>query len=141
MFRVFMAGINQKRFVISVLVMFGYIWVSDFLIHWHLLGDVYRLTHYLWRPESEMRDYMGWMLLGQFVIAKFVTLIFAKGYENKGIGEGIRFGIIIGVLFAGTYFVQYAVYPLTHTILWSWVGFGLAQTILGGVVLSLVYRR
>jgi hypothetical protein len=106
-----------------------------------MLKGLYAETPTLWRPEMEMCNYICWLLLGQLVIAKSMAYLFAKGYEGKGIGEGLRFGIIMGPLLVAPNLIQYAVTPLPSSVVWAWVGTGLVQAILGGVVLSLVYKR
>jgi hypothetical protein len=80
-------------------------------------------------------------MVGQFLTALFFVSIFAKGYEGKGVMEGVRYGVLVGFLFVAGYFTQYAVYPITSEILWAWCGTGLAQSIGGGVVVSLVYKK
>ncbi len=134
-------GINCKSLIISTLVMFAYIFGTDFLIHGLFLKDAYMNTQQLWRPEAEMAGFMCWMIFGQFIAAKFFTILFAKGYEGTGIMEGVRFGIYIGAFGAAYHIIQYSVMPLPLNIMASWVGFGFLQAVGGGVVLSLVYKK
>ena len=81
------------------------------------------------------------MLLGQLLIAKALTVLFAKGYEGTGVMEGVRFGILVTPLIIAPVFIQYAVTPLPQSILWAWVGLGIIQVVLASVVAALVYRR
>ncbi len=141
MLKKLLRGINVKRAFIATLVMFAFVWISDFVIHGLILGNRYMETAHLWRPEQEMREMFGWMLVGQLLIAKYFTLIFAKGYEGGGMAEGARFGLLMGPLMIAPLFVQYAVSPLPQDILWSWVGFGYLQAILGGIVVSFAYKK
>jgi hypothetical protein len=42
----------------------------------------------LWRSETEMK--FGVILVAQLFFAFFFTFIFSKGYEEKGLVEGLR---------------------------------------------------
>lgn len=136
-----LAGINIKRFALATLAVFATVWVTDFIIHGILLKTAYQSTAHLWRPESEMQAKMCWMLLGQLLIAKGFTFLFAKGYEGKGIGEGLRFALYVWPLVIGGYFIQYTVMPFTCSLICSWMLASLPQLLLMGVVASLVYKR
>jgi hypothetical protein len=132
-------GINVKRFVMATLAVFAAIFVTDFLIHGVLMKSAYESTASLWRPKEEMK--CVWMLLGQLLIAKGFTFLFVKGYEGRGIGEGLRFGFFVWPLVMGGYFIQYAVSPLPCSIVFSWVVAVLAQLLVMGTVASKVYKR
>ena len=77
------------------------VWLNIFSWFWHgkMMSEIYASTASLWRPEAEMRgDLIG---LGLLISAFFSTFIFMKGYEGAGMKEGIRFGIIMSLLFLG----------------------------------------
>ncbi|MCB0406041.1 MAG: hypothetical protein KDD51_14760 [Bdellovibrionales bacterium] len=106
-----------------------------------ILKAEYAATASIWRPEAEMQKYFLFMLLGQMIIAKYFTFLFIKGYEGTGMMEGVRYGLLIGFLFMGTYFVQFAVSPITVKILVGWCLGSLAQGVLGGMLLTVLYKR
>ena len=134
-------GLNLRKVTTGVFVMFLYVWVSDFLIHGIILGPMYAATQSLWRSQMEMRSHMGWMLLGQFLIAKFLMIIYAKGYQNKGRWEGFRFGLLVGPLMVAPNFMMYAVAPWPLNLVGSWIGLGLLQAIGAGFVAQAVYSK
>ena len=68
---------NTKSLVITILVAFVTVWVTDFLIHAVWLSSTYGATKELWRPEAEMLVKMPWMLLGQLIVAAAFTVNFA----------------------------------------------------------------
>ena len=104
--------VNVKRLILSVIAMFVFIFASDFVIHSLLLGQTYKELAHLWRPEAELVSFMPWMMLGQLLIAKFYVLLFIRGYEGKGITEGLRFGLVfIGPYSVAPFLIQYAVIP------------------------------
>lgn len=141
MVHAFIRGLNIKKLTLAVVAVFVFILFSDYLIHEVLLKSSYEATLSLWRPPAEMGSYVVYMLFGQFLIAKFFTVIFAKGYEGKGIVEGVRFGLLMGFFCAGGYFIQYATTPMPSSLLWSWVIAGIVQLMGAGVVAALVYKR
>lgn len=137
----FLSNVNTKRLGMLAVAIIVYQMASDFLLHQVLLKSMYAETPTLWRPEAEIGSMMGWMLLGQILIATFFALIFVKGYEGKGIGEGIRFGLLAGIFLNAPVFIQYAVSPMPSNLVCAWFCAGVAQAVGGGIVASLVYRR
>ncbi len=134
-------GVNLKKAVIAIVAVFAYIFVTDIFIHGIALKGLYAATASAWRPEAEMQANILWMCIGQFILAKYFVWIFAKGYEGKGVMEGVRFGALMGLFVVGTYFVQYAVQPITLEILAAWSVLGTVQSIGAGAVAALLYRR
>lgn len=137
----FTRGLNIKSVTITILAVFAYVFITDYIIHGVILMEAYQQSAPMWRSPEQMQSFFPWMLVGQFLIAKFFVLIFAKGYEGNGIGEGVRFGLLLGFFNAGAYFIQYAVSPLPLSILWGWIGLGLLQTIGGGVLAAGIYKK
>jgi hypothetical protein len=67
--------------------------------------------------------------------------IFSKGYEGKGIIEGAKYGLIIGLIvyLVGSY-NQYVVYPLPYGLVLKWFIYGTIELIIAGIVLVFVYK-
>ena len=141
MFGGFSKGLNIKSLAFATVAVFVFFFGTDFLVHGILLKDCYLKTASLWRSQAEMDKYGWWMVLSHLLIAKFFTLLFAKGYEGKGIPEGLRFGFLIGCYAVGGVVMQYVVTPIPRSIFAAWVATTIVQSILGGVVASLVYKK
>ncbi|MBI1859882.1 MAG: hypothetical protein HYR96_03065 [Deltaproteobacteria bacterium] len=137
----FMHGVNMKRMVMAMVAVFFTYWVTSILIHGVWLEPMYKAAPSLWRTDADMQQHMLWLILGHLVFAKYFTYIFAKGYEGRGLGEGVRYGFVMGALNAAGCLIQYAVSPISGQMIASWVGGGIAQGILCGVVVSLVYKK
>ena len=90
---------NTSRYVIGSLAVFVYIFLFEFLYHGMFLTSQYMLVEQLMRPEPEFFGLFHWIIIGELLMAFFFCLIFIKGYEGKGIGEGVRFGLLIGIGF------------------------------------------
>ena len=129
---------NKKRYVISLFVVFVFVFLYEFLVHWFLLKDIYTQTAQLWRPEEEMN--MLFMFMSQLGFSAVIAYIFTLHYEGKGVGEGIRFGLCMGLLLGSIDIATYAYMPIPMVLTLSWVLASLLKGLGSGVVLSLVYK-
>jgi hypothetical protein len=112
-----------------------------FLINGVILADTYKSLSSVWRPEAEMQAKMWIFFLTSLVAIFLFCFIFTKGYENKGIGEGVRYGALMGVLLSVPYaFDSYVVYPITGNLSVMWLVTGLAYWIVLGALLAAIYR-
>jgi len=132
---------NIKRFVISVLAVFAFVFVFDWFFHSYFLANDYMLTANVWRPKAVMEQFFPIMLLSQFAFAFMVSLIFTLNYEGRGIGEGLRFGIFVGLLVGVIMFSFYSYIPIPFALAASWFFGAVVQCVGMGVVLALTYRR
>jgi len=130
---------NVKRFLLAALAVFVTFQILDFIIHMQLLSADYEASAELWRPN--MMDLMWVNYVTGVLLSLFFSYVFARGYEGKGIMEGLRYGIIFGV---GYHFVQlfsqYFVYPIPDALLLKWMAFGFVEFVIAGIVVSLVYK-
>jgi hypothetical protein len=77
-------------------------------------------------------------LVGSF----FFTFIFSKGYEGKGIPEGIRYGLYIGIwLSVGMAYGTYGMVAVPYHLTLEWFILGVLTYIVMGIVASLVYGK
>ncbi len=130
---------NIKRFLAGGLAVFVVFQVCDFIIHGLILGNVYMSMVNVWRPD--MMSYMWILRVNSFIFSYFMMYVFVRGYEGRGLLEGVRFGIIIGLM---TYilgaFYQFALYSLPLSLVLKWAGFGLIEYILAGIAAAAIYR-
>ena len=87
---------NTKRYFVASLAVFVAAVVLDYVIHGVILKSAYEATKTIWRPDMDSKVWI--FALVDLIIAFPFTYIFVKGYEGKGIMEGVRFGAIVGVL-------------------------------------------
>lgn len=129
---------NTKRFLAGGVAVFVIFQICDFIIHGVILGNLY-MSMTVWRPE--MMSLMWIMYLISFIFSFFMMYVFVKGYEGRGVFEGVRFGIIIGLMTNGSgAFYQYVVYPLPLSLVLQWFGYGLVEFILAGIAAAAIYR-
>lgn len=131
---------NVKRFVIASIAVFLVFQVLDFIIHGMILRPVYESLKDVWRPD--MMSKMWIMYVGSLVLSFLFTYIFIKGYENKGIAEGIRYGIIIGLFASIPYgFYEYVMYPLPLSLCLQWFIYGMIEFIICGIIVAAIYKK
>ena len=131
---------NVARGALSAIAVFVFIFIYEWLFHGQFLMADYTATAALWRGQAEMMANMGWLSLGQALFAVLFAVIFTKGYEGRGVAEGIRYGFLIGLLLTGPTLVRYAVEPIPATLAIKWILGGLIEAIGSGIVAALVYR-
>ncbi|MBI4620384.1 MAG: hypothetical protein HY739_09520 [Desulfobacterales bacterium] len=129
---------NAKRFIIASLVVFLGFEIIDAIVHTVILGKTYESMN-LWRPD--MMSKMWIIHIGSLILAFLFTYIFIKGYENKGITEGARYGVIIGLFANIPYgFYSYAMYPLPFSLCLQWFIFGMIEFIICGIIAAVIYK-
>lgn len=114
--------------------------LSDYLIHGLILRSAYESTRDLWRPD--MPEKMWIMVLVTAIWSVLFTLIFIKEYEARGLKEGVRFGLLIGLFTAiPMAYGTYAVLPIPYWLAFQWFVYVTGQCILLGVVAALIWGR
>ncbi len=132
----------NKKFWMGFIAVFLGMAVLSFLIHGVFLSSTYQsaAVSMLMRPEAEMMGMMWIYYVVYFIQAFFFTLIFSKGYEGKGIGEGVRYGFYMGLLMATPMaYASYAMYPMPYALAMQWFLYGIAEYVILGIIIALVY--
>ena len=85
---------------------------------------------------------MMWiMTVADFIFSFFFVYIFTFGYKGRGISEGIRYGLFIGgLMIIPGMLNQYVVYNVPFSLAIQWIIYGLIQTSIIGIVVSLIYK-
>ena len=134
---------DLKRWVQATLGAFIAIFAAEFLIHQVWLGEFYKAHAAWWRPEAQMKSMMPLMLAAQLTLAALLTVVYAKGYEpdKGGLGQGFRFGVLIGLLMMVPCSLMNAfIYPYPMALIVSWLIGGLVELTLAGTVIGALYR-
>ncbi len=134
---------NTKKFWTAVIAVFVILEITNYLVHGVILSSVYASEEVkqIFRPMEEMVSKMWVRWVADFVWSFFFVFIFVKGYQNKGIMEGVRFGVYIGLFFYFVYsYGSYVMYPLPYYLIFEWFVIGLMQSVLLGIVAALIYK-
>jgi len=130
---------NVKRFIWASIAVFVAFEVIDVIVHMIILRSAYESLSAIWRPD--MMSLYWIFTVGALIMAFLFVYIFIKGYENKGIMEGIRYGVIIGLFANIPYgFYSYAMYPLPFSLCLQWFIYGMIGFIICGIIAAAVYK-
>ncbi len=83
---------------------------------------------------------MHWFFIAYALMAVPFSMIFAKGYENRGLGEGVRFGLLIGIFLGAVNLIFYAVQPSTLNLTIITFLADIGMTVAAGLALAAVYK-
>lgn len=130
----------MKKVLIGFVAVYVVMNVMDFLVHGVLLASAYQATANLWRPDMQslMWIYYVISLVGSF----FFSFIFSKGYEGKGIAEGARYGLYIGIWMSiGMAYGTYGMIAIPYAMAMQWFLYGIVEYVICGIVLALVFGK
>lgn len=131
---------NIPRLVLAIIVGFVVIFGTDFLIHGVWMAPDYQATQQLWRPETEMNAYRGWMFFAQLLLVFAFVMLWTRWADTARITCAIGYGFLMGV-FSGTWaIIMYVVLPMPSAIACKWFFAGIVQCILLGLVTYFVYK-
>ena len=130
---------NIGRWGLCALLGFVFIFGYEYAVHGILLADIYSATSDLWRSADEMKDFYMYSTVLQIMSASALAYIFALNYEDKGLGEGWRFGVIFGVIFAILGAAPYAWMPIPEVLALFWAVAAFVKLIVLGLIFSLLY--
>jgi hypothetical protein len=128
----------MKKVLIGAIAVFIVLEVLDIIIHGFILGSVYMTMQNVWRPD--MMDKMWILHIVKIIDALILAFIFSKGYEGKGIWEGVRYGLYIGLMLSvGMAYGTYAMIAIPYSLALQWFIYGLIEYIIAGAALALVF--
>ncbi len=132
---------KNKTFWIGLIVVFIVMQALGYVIHEVLMGDTYEKLASIFRPEAEMMDMMWMMMVSGAVMMFMFCYIFTRGYEGKGIMEGVRFGFLIGLLMAGPMAIDpHVIYPVPAEVATIWLISSVMSLIIAGAVFASIYK-
>jgi hypothetical protein len=130
---------NVKRFIGASVAVFFVFDIVDTFVNFVILKKTYEALDPIWR--ADMMSLLWIFHVAYLILAFLFTYIFVKGYENKGIAEGVRYGIIIGLFFNITFeFFDYAMFPLPLSLCVQWFFYGMIEFIIMGIVAAVIYK-
>ncbi|KPJ52648.1 hypothetical protein AMJ39_07320 [candidate division TA06 bacterium DG_24] len=131
---------NVLRFVIAGVVVFvAFLVLQNFIVHGLILKGAYEATADVWRED--MMSKMPLMYLLTLIISFLLVFIFHKGYEGRGLAEGLRFGFWLGLLMNLSMALgSYAAYPVPGLLALQWFIYGMIIYLIVGVIIAAIYR-
>lgn len=130
---------NAKRYFLAAVAAAMVFAVLQYVGPNVYLQPEYEETKYLWRAKQDVNLLI--VLLATVVYGFLFTFIFTKGYEARGIKEGLRFGIYATWFAAVPQFLYYyAAQPLPSSLVAKWLALSLGENMVLGAVVALIYR-
>ncbi len=129
----------NKKVWIGFVIAFVALQVLDGIVNFIILDPAYKSISHLMRPEGETKL---WLLpvTGLF-FSFFFTYVFSKGYEGRGLLEGVRYGLYIGLMVAlPMSYGAYAMMPIPYSLALQWFIYGTLEYMIVGLLLSLAFR-
>jgi hypothetical protein len=132
----------HKKVIPGFIAVYVVMSLLNFLIHNVMLRDTYMTLVQTGLMRNEESGMMWIYFVTALVVSFFFTLIFSKGYEGKGIGEGVRFGLYAGLLVAVQFaYDSYASYPLPYSLALQWFLYTTIEYIILGIVVAAVFGK
>lgn len=130
---------NVKKLLIASGAVYIVYMLLDYVIHAVVLMGAYEATSSVWRPMEEMK--MSVTLLRVLVYSLLFVYIFTKGYEGKGVVEGLRYGLLIGlIIWIPHAYTFYNVLPIPYSLALQWWVYGTIQSMICGAVIAMLYK-
>ena len=130
----------NKKLLIGFILVYVVFTALDWFANAVLLATAYESVSHLFRPSEEMKL---WVIFVSYIFfAFFFTFIFSKGYEGKGILEGVRYGFYVAMMMVLPYcYMSYAVMPFPYSMVFQYFLYGTIELIICGVILALVFGK
>ena len=131
---------NIKRLAIAIIVIYFVSYGLAMLYSEVIFADQFDAYNAIMRPEAQSGPYMAAMLFGYLVMTCLFCYIFTKGYENKGLAEGARYGLLMGLLLASVEWNYGISLPLPMTVVVLNTILALIIWIVAGLILAAIYK-
>lgn len=130
----------NRHVLISIIAVFAFIFIFEWVFHTVLLESSYQATAALWRSQDEMTARFPWLIAGQFGMAVFITLLYYGFVRDRRLGSGLRFGLVIGLFMASPFLINYAVTPYPMSLVISWMAGSVVEFFMVGGLLAATCR-
>ena len=130
---------NVRRYLAATLAVFVVSVGLGYVVNGVLLQSTYASIHGVWRPDILSKMWIN--AVNDFILSFVFVYLFVKGYEGRGILEGVRFGLLMGLVFAiPAAYGTYVIIPIPYYLALEWFLYGMAQTVIIGMVAAAIYK-
>ena len=128
----------SKKFFLSWLVIFVLAMGTDFLIHGLALQGDYAQLPNIMRTPADSQRYFLWMIVAHLMMSGAFVWIFEQGRTSRPwLGQGLRFGLAMALLFAvPTFLIYYVVQPMPAMLVIKQCVFDTVRLLILGVVVA-----
>ena len=132
----------NKKFVISVVVLFVASMVFGIVVHGMLLGADYEKLQGLFRSPADHQAYFPYMLAAHVLAAVGLTWIYRAGRDSRPwLGQGVRFGLALVVMVTiPNYLIYFAVEQLPSDLVAKQIALVAVAMVVIGIVAAALNR-
>ena len=134
----------NKRFVVSVAVLFVVTMACGFLVHGTILGPDYtKLANAgAYRTPEQAQPLMGFMMAANLTYAIGLTWIYRMGRDNRPwMAQGFRFGLAVATLSTiPTYLIYYVVTPMPSDLVAKQIVLDIIANVVVGMLTAFINR-
>lgn len=133
----------KPKFLISVLAVYVVNVVLSIIEHAVILTPDYRAIPNVMRSEQDSQGYLGFLMLGQFLISLAFVWMYQQGKENKAwLGQGLRFGIAAALLsFVSNHIIYHAVAQFPFNLMLKQIAMDFPVMICMGLTCAYINRN
>lgn len=132
---------NKRHYIFGVVAVWAFICLAEILFHTIILQGIYRVILGVIRPEQYFGPYYPLLIIGHLLLSLLFCYIFIKGYENRGLWEGVRFGLIVGLaLGVAPSLVQFTTNQFPGKFVIAWVVWYPLEMTVAGIIIAAIYR-
>ena len=134
---------QKRRFLPVIPFVYLAARVTEYIIEQVLRSeDFLAVTAVMFNTEEEMIVRIGGKFLVDVLYTTIFSYLFVRGWENRSVMEGVRFGMVVGVFFwAPLVFFEYVSHPVPEMLAVQWVLSGVCVNISMGIVAARMYRQ
>jgi hypothetical protein len=134
--------LNVKQWIIAAIAVFVFSSIWNFLVARLIMAPSYPSLFPAPPESADVMTQRVLIYLARAITALLFVYVFTRGYEGKpGVGEGLRYGLLIGLLIQvpGVFYSQISSgFPTGFVVLRG--VFGLADQILSGTIVGMIYK-
>lgn len=128
----------NKKVLVGFVAVYIVVALCETIINMVLLADDWKSIAHLMRPEDQQKI---WIYFVTYIfLAYFFTWIFSKGYEQKGLMEGVRYGLAVAFMTVLPWtYGMYAAMDIPYLLTLKLFIFGTIELMLAGIVLAWIF--
>ena len=132
---------NTKRLFGAFAAAFIFAFLFEWLLHDVILrGSEAALPQGLARTPADFQNHFLWVVLGEAIMILIFTMIYARGFGVGGVGEGVRLGIMFGIVYTGANLISYGAQPFPGHLITVYSIAGLIEYAIAGAIVGTIYK-
>ena len=133
---------NRRLYVVAALAVFVLMAVFGWLLNSIVLSELYDITKGVWRDQTSREALYPLLFLNYFVVSFVFVALFVRGYRNKGWAEGVRYGLVFGLVVAVSSSIEkFVLLEIPVQLSLGWFMGILFEFMIMGLVVALIYRQ